>query len=92
MDKPYPYTDNHWTKLSPVAYVPDAIGRVWCCFCQNDVATQAKGDVLVVRVQQRRPKVMSRAFPVDLSRTVLQPICQSHVAVGEINSIRPSCL
>lgn len=35
---------------------------------------------------------MPRALPVDFARTILEPICQCHVAMSKVDGICPSCL
>jgi hypothetical protein len=50
-------------------------------------AMRGSSSLLVVRMQQGGPEVVARALPVDFLRTVLQPICQSHVAVSQVDGI-----
>lgn len=55
----------------------------------TDPETVAAHRLLVICVEQRRPKIMPGFLPVHFFRTILEPIRKSHVAVSKINGVLP---
>lgn len=71
-----------------VACVHDEGGKAWCYLGQRRPQVPEE-HLLVVGVEQCRPKMMPRSLPVHFSGTILEPICQCHVTVCQVDSICP---
>lgn len=49
-------------------------------------------DILVIRMQERRPEMMPGSFPVDFLGAILQPVRQGHITVGQVDCVCSSGL
>lgn len=42
-------------------------------------------------MKERRPEIVTWLLPINFFRAILQPICECHVAVRQVNRILSSC-
>ena len=49
--------------------------------------TQGSSNVLVIRVEESRPEMMSTLLPIDFLGAVLKPVGQSHITMSQVNRI-----
>lgn len=43
--------------------------------------------LLVVGMKKSRPEMMPRSLPVDFTRTVLEPVGQSHITMSQVDGV-----